>query len=277
MVLCAERVWYPSGMGYRLAATVLLGAVLAAPVPAGAAGAGANARPLRTLSFSVDVRVFEVRATPGEGIQAAAPGVAVKGRMVGGRPSTTSGNGERKQSATLKATGSIDVDVLSATDDAGLVVDVAENALERMRPKVRIVVAPDGAIFYDPKEARNLSEEELTVVRWLARGFYGDRPTDPGTAWTVDQSANGHVDLERYRVVARDAHNVTLDYALEEKLPGAGGYAATREGSLVYDTAMIVPVKARFQTESRRQVGATYETTRTSITLALVADSFAKR
>jgi hypothetical protein len=265
-------------MGYRLPAIALL-AVLAAPVPAGAAGAGAaaNARPLRTLSFNVDVHVSEVRATPGEGIQAAAPGVAVKGRVIGGRPSTTSGNGERKQAVSLKATGSIDVDVLSATDDAGLVVDVSENALERMRPKVRIVLGPDGAIFYDPREARNLSEEEIAVVRWLARGFYGDRPTDPGTTWTVDQSANGHVDLEHYRVVAHDAHNVTLEYALEEKVPGAAGYAATREGSLVYDTALIVPIKATFRSEARRQVGAAYETTRTSVTLTLTADSFAKR
>ncbi|HEY6237320.1 MAG TPA: hypothetical protein VIW69_19620, partial [Candidatus Elarobacter sp.] len=117
-------------MGYRsvpavkaVSAAVLLAAVLAAPPPAAAAGA----RPLRTLSFSVDVHVSEVRATPGEAIQAASPGIAVKGRVIGGRSGTTSGNGERKQAASFKATGSIDVDVLSATDDAGLVVDVSEN------------------------------------------------------------------------------------------------------------------------------------------------------
>jgi hypothetical protein len=266
-------------MGNRLPAAVLLGAVLAAPVAAGAVGAPAagTPRPLRTLSFSVDVRVSELRETPGEGIQGTRPGVMVKGRIVGGRSGAQSGSGERTLGATMKAKGSIDVDVISATDDAGLVVDVAENALDRMRPKVRIVLGPDGAVFYDPKNAVNLTEEEVAVVRWLARGFYGDHPTEPGTAWTVDQSANGHVDLEHYRVIARDAHNVTLDYALEEKVPGASGYAATREGSLVYDTALIVPVKASFQSEAHRQVGAAYETTRTSVTLALLTDSFAKR
>jgi hypothetical protein len=131
-------------------------------------------------------------------------------------------------------------------------------------------------VYYDPKNAENLTEEEVAIVRWLARGFFGDHPTNPGTAWTVDQSANGHVDLEHYRVIARDAHNVTLDYSLEEKVPGATGYAATREGSLVYDTALIVPLKATFLSESRRQVGAAYETTRTSVSLTLAADSFAK-
>ncbi|HEY6234599.1 MAG TPA: hypothetical protein VIW69_05740 [Candidatus Elarobacter sp.] len=262
-------------MGFRLPATVLLAALVAAPAAAGAVTAAA--RPLRTLSFSVQVSVSEQVATPGEGIQGTRPAVLVKGRLVRGGTNTTTGSGERTRGATLKATGSIDVDVISATDDAGLVLDVAENALERMRPKVRIVLAPDGAVFYDPKNAANLTEEEIAVVRWLARGFYGDHPTEPGTMWTIDQSANGHVDLEHYRVVAHDAHNVTLDYALEEKAPGATGYAATREGSLVYDTALIVPLKATFQSEARRQVGAGYETTRTSVTLALTADSFAKR
>jgi hypothetical protein len=270
-------------MGFRLTAavlvwaTVLSAALAAAPATARAAGAPGVARPLRTLRFTVDVRVTETRATPGDALHGTRPAVSVKGRMTRGGSSTATGSGERTVGATLKATGSIDVDVISATDDAGLVVDVAENAPERMRPTVRIVLAPDGAVFYDPKNAANLSEEEIAVVRWLARGFYGDHPTDPGTAWTVDQSANGHVDIEHYRVVAhdaRDAHNVTLDYALEEKVPGASGYAASREGSLVYDTALIVPLKATFQSEARRQVGDAYQTTRTSVTLALTADSF---
>jgi hypothetical protein len=231
---------------------------------------------VRTLSFDVDVHVLALRDTPGEGIHGTRPATPVKGRMVNGRAGGATGSGDRTQGAALTAKGSIGVDVVAVTDDAGLVVDVFEAALERTRPKVRVMLGPDGAVFYDPKNAENLTEEEITLVRWLARGFYGDHPTDPGTSWTVDQSANGHVDLERYRVVSRDAHQITLDYALEEKVGGTTGYEGTRGGSLVYDTAMSVPVKATFQTESRRQVGATYETTRTSVTLILKADSFAK-
>jgi hypothetical protein len=257
-------------------AIVLAGGAFAAPVVAGAAGTAAAARPVRTLSFEVDVHVLALRETPGEGIHGTRPAVTVKGRMVAGRPGGATGNGDRTQGAAVTAKGSIGVDVIAATDDAGLVVDVSESAPERTRPKVRIVLGPDGAVFYDPKNAENLTEEEITLVRWLARGFYGDHPTDPGTTWTVDQSANGHVDVERYRVVARAANQITLEYGLEEKVGGATGYAGTRGGSLVYDTAMIVPVKATFQTEARRQVGTAYETTRTSVTLTLKSDSFAK-
>jgi hypothetical protein len=260
-----------------LPAIVAVAGLVAAPLLAGAAGVSGSNRPLRALSFDVDVHVSARRETPGEGIYGTRPGVAVKGRIVNGRPGGATGNGERTEAAAVTTKGSIGVDVLAATDDAGLVVDVSETATERTRPKVRIVLAPDGAVFYDPKNASNLTEEEITVVRWLARGFLGDRPTELGTSWTVDQSANGHVDIERYRVVARDANQVTLEYALEEKVGGATGYAGTRGGSLVYDTAMIVPLRATFQTEARRQVGAAYETTRTSITLTLTSDSFAKR
>ena len=272
-------------MGYRLPARalsavpaiVVLTGVLGASSVARAAGTAGGGHPVRTLSFDVDVHVLALRETPGEGIHGTRPAIQVKGRMVNGRPGGATGSGDRTQGAAVTAKGSIGVDVVAATDDAGLVVDVSENAVERTRPKVRIVVGPDGAVFYDPKNAENLTEEEITLVRWLARGFFGDHPTEPGTTWTVDQSANGHVDVERYRVVARDAHQITLEYGLEEKVGGATGYAGTRGGSLTYDTAMIVPVKASFQTEARRQIGTAYETTRTSVTLTLVTDSFAKR
>ena len=258
-------------------AIVVSAGLFAAPVAAGAAGTSASGHPLRTLTFDVDVHVLALRETPGEGIRGTRPATPVKGRMVNGRPGGATGSGDRTQGAAVTAKGSIGIEVVAATDsDAGLVVDVSESAVERTRPKVRIVLGPDGAVFYDPKNAENLTEEEITLVRWLARGFYGDHPTEPGTSWTVDQSANGHVDVERYRVVARDANQITLEYGLEEKVGGATGYAGTRGGSLVYDTVMIVPLKAMFQTEARRQVGSTYETTRTSVTLTLKSDSFAK-
>ncbi len=137
-------------------------------------------------------------------------------------------------------------------------------------------MGPDGTLLYDPANAANLTEEEIAVVRWLARGFYGEHPRDPGTAWTVDQSTSGRVDVEHYRVLSRDRDRITLDYALQEKVAGATGYDASREGSLVYDTALVVPVKATFESSSRRQYGPTLSTTRSTITLTLTADSFGR-
>ncbi len=118
-----------------------------------------------------------------------------------------------------------------------------------------------------------------------ARGAGGGAPrragvraaTEPGTAWTVDQSSNGYSDVEHYRVVARDAGRVTLDYTQDQKMSGAGGFAGTRGGSLVYDTTRTVPLRAAFDSQSRRRTGSTNETLHASVTLTLLADSFAKR
>jgi hypothetical protein len=258
-------------MSHRLLISACLAALVVAPAPARAIEAG---RALRTLDFAVDVHVSERHETPGEGIRSNRVGAIVKGRSVGGQGGTQ-GSGESKVGAAISAKGSIRVAVLGATEaDAGLIVEVSETATERTRPNVRVAVATDGSMVYDPKDAPNLTEEEIAVLRWLARGFYGDRPTTAGTSWTVDLSANGRTDIERYRVIAKEAQRVTLDYALEEKVGGTSGYDATREGSLLYDTAMIVPVKATFQTQARRQVGPTYEITRTSVTVTLISDSF---
>ena len=258
-------------MRRRWPAAVLATAMVAAPFAALAEGTPVTAAPLRTLTFDVAVHVAAVRVAPGEGTTGAGR-PAPLGQMVGTRP-----NGATPATGALAARGSIGIDVVGVTGDARLVIDIAETAVKRTRPKVRVEVASDGVVFYDPKNAENLTDEELALVHWLARGFYGDHPTEPGTAWTVDQSANGFVDVEHYRVVARDAHHVTLEYTQEQKASGTSVFAGTRGGSLVYDTARTVPVRATFQGESRRQVGAALETLRTSVTLTLTADSFAKR
>jgi hypothetical protein len=257
---------------HRSAAIVLAAAVLAAPLIAVAATEPDPAHPLRTLTFDVDVHVAAVRMAPGEGTTGAGR-PAPLGQIVGSRPTT----GTTPATGALAARGSIGVDIVAVTDDAKLIIDVAETAVKRTRPKVRIEVASDGVVYYDPKNAENLTDEELALARWLARGFYGDHPTEPGTAWTVDQSANGYSDVEHYRVVARDAHHVTLEYTQEQKTSGTSLFAGSRGGSLVYDTALAVPLRATFQGESRRQIGAARETLRTSVTLTLTADSFAKR
>jgi hypothetical protein len=235
------------------------------------AGAADTPRPVRTLTFACSVSVAERRETPGN---AESTRIVNAGRGSEVMESMPIGNGESDLTARIEAKGSISVDVLSATDDAGLVVEVAESADSRTRPKVRIAVGQDGALFYDPATSSKLTEEEIAVVRWLARGFYGDHPRDPGTSWAVDQSANGHVDVEHYRVVSHDRDRVTLDYVLDEAAAGANGYNASRAGSLVYDTVLIIPVKANFQSSARRQMGSTLITTRSTVALTLTADSF---
>ena len=111
-------------------------------------------------------------------------GIYVRGRLVGG-DTPTSGSGEQHTTAAQASKGTIAVDVVQATSDAGLVIDIAETTDALARPKVRMAIAADGTLFFDPGAVAKLSEEELAVARWLGRGFYGDRPTEsapPGSS-----------------------------------------------------------------------------------------------
>ena len=252
------------------AAAALLGG---APVFASAAE---PIRPLRTLTYTVDVSIVDQIET-GSAVIANGnrPPTSTGGRTGRQRTAAASaGSGTRGTGLTIATKGTIVVEVIQATADAGLIVDVSEDAPKRMRPKLRVGVSADGALLYDPASGDKLSVEEAAVIRWLGRGFYGDHPTEIGTAWTVDQSSKGYTDIERYRVLSRDASRITLNYASEESSSVAGGYAGSREGSLVYDTALVVPLKADFDAVAHRQISEGYNTLRTSVRLTLTADSF---
>ncbi len=232
--------------------------------------------PLRTLSYAVELSITDKRDTPGGGIFPTRAGWDVKGKIInGGNP--TRGNGEDNAAVNVEAKGAISVDVVEATDDFGLVVDVAEDAPSRAHPKVRVVIGPTGEMVYDLRRDGDLSEEERALVRWLARGFYGEHSLEPGTVWTVDDSSNGATVVEHYRVLSSEPHLVTLDYQLDEKTKGSEGFSGRRTGSLVYDTALIVPVKAEFREDARRMVNGAFDTLRSSFTFALTADSFARK
>jgi hypothetical protein len=235
-------------------------------------------KPLRSLVYDLAVSIGIVRRTHQSPLSTTIR--VVRGRGANGAaavPRGAGGGNEDANTAALEARGSIAVDVIAATADGGLVVDMAEAAPGRNRAKVRFAVTADGMVAYDPKRADDVSEEELALGRWLARGFYGDHPRDAGAKWTIDQSGNGVAVAEHYRVRSADDRRVTLDYRLEEAGSGAGSFTATREGSLVYDTGLTVPLRATYEGATRRQFADAYDEMHTSIVLTLTVDSFAKK
>jgi len=249
-------------------------------VPAGIAGISqqparaADVAPLRTLRYAVEVSIKDRRETQGGGIAGTRPGMEFKGHVVGGG-NPTRGDGDSTAGVAVSAKGAIAVDVVAATDDMGLIVDVAEDAPSRTHAKVRVAIPSRGELLFDPKRAADVSEEERALLHWLARGFFSERSATPGTYWTVDESGEGRIDVERYRVLSSDQHRVTLNYELEEKGAGSEGFAGRRTGSLVYDTALVVPVKASFDEEAHRTVDGGFDTLRSQFAFELTADSFA--
>ncbi len=263
-------------MANRVLASAFLAALCAAPAPAPAAELILH--PVRTLVYDLAITVGNVRKAKEE--ERAAP-VYIPRRTSNAAPPPPSrhrpGAGEATSAVALEAKGSIVVDVMIATGDGGLVVDLTENAIGRTRPKVRFAISGDGQVAYDPKEVENVSREELALARWLARGFYGEHPTERGTEWTNDQSTNGLSGAEHYRVTGAADNRVTLAFAMEEKGAGAASYGETRQGSLVYDIALIVPVQVTYQGHAHRDYFGAFDTTTTSVTLTLRSDTFAKK
>lgn len=263
-------------MANRVVASALLAALCAVPAPVRAAELVLH--PVRTLVYDLVVSVGNIRKAKQE--ERAAP-VSMPRRSSNiappPAPAHRPGIPEATSVASLDAKGSIVVAVMAATADGGLVVDLTETATGRSRPTVRFAIAGDGQVAYDPKQAENVTPEELALARWLARGFIGEHPAERGTEWTTDQSGNGLSGLEHYRVTAAAENRLTIDFATEEKTAGAASYGETRQGSLVYDVALIVPVQLTYQGQAHRELFGAYDTTLTSVTLTLRSDTFAKK
>jgi hypothetical protein len=260
--------------GRRVIPLLVIAALAAIPAPA---RAGDLLKPLRTLVYDVALTVGIVHRTPRASQNTLVTGgIGRAARAQGIVPGAQGGPTEDVSRAGVETRGTIAVDVIAATGDGGLVADISETAPGRTRAKVRLAVSHDGSVVADPKFVNDVTEEEVSLARWLARGFYSDHPREAGTLWTVDQSGNGVVAAEHYRVLSAANQRVTLAYALEQS-DSAASFALTRQGSLVYDTGFIVPISATYEAQARRQLFEAVDETHTSVVLKLTADSFAKK
>ena len=220
--------------------------------------ADAAAKPLRTLTYDLEMTIGNVREIHIDAIGTAGSGVSNTG-------------------AALESKGSINVDVIAVTGDGGMVVDVSENASNRSHAKVRVAIAKGGAVVYDPKQTDNVTVEEFALLSWLSRGFYAPPADPPGTTWDTDASAQNVTGKNHYRVISVSGDTVTLDCRTEERKGGVDSFDMTRIGTLVYDMKMVVPRSATFQEINHSQRLGHYDTTNVSVTLKLANDTFAKK
>ncbi len=238
----------------RTLVAVVVCAALAAPLAATAQ----TSKPLRTLTYDLQMSVGVVRSVQRDAIGTAG---STHGDFAGGAESK----------------GTITVEVIAATTDGGLVADVRENAATRSRPVVRVAITAAGGLTYDPKQAHNVTDEEDTLLRWLARGFVGADDRSAGAAWNIDTSAAGTRAAEHYRVVTADGSLLHLEYKAESKSSGLGGGDMTRAGTLVYDAKLAVPESASYKDIVHRQQLGSFDTTEMSVQYKLTSDSLAKK
>jgi hypothetical protein len=171
--------------------------------------------------------------------------------------------------------GKLLVDVIAATPDGGLVVDVAYTGKLHNQPTMRVAVFPDGRLSAAP--GKNIGPEALHLLPLLARGFVANRAIEAGASWTVNAPAPAR-GATTYRVSSVQGEAATI--ALEGSLtvPGAGGFDESDTGTTTYATDLLSPIAYDLNARIHRQISVEESTTTTlHLVATLVSDSFAKK
>lgn len=231
-------------------------AVLAAPLAAAAADAPA---PIRQLTFATEVLITSQRQVRVDKI-----GVAS-----GGNTDTYGG--------ASKDIGDIKVDVIAATTDGGLVVDISETGDTRHAPVVRVAIDDVGQLGVDPRRFADLTEEERSLLPLLGRGFFKGHEATAGEKWTVAENGKNVIDSSEYRVISIGGESdVNLELNRVMRATGTAPYDALRKGTIVYDRKMNVPKAVNLTERTHGGTFAETDVTDLSINLRLSSDSFKK-
>jgi hypothetical protein len=239
-------------------ANLFLGASARASVAADAASPTEPLKVLRHLEFYVTVGESSTTETKVSGFDA--------GSESG---HATADNG------SLDAHGTIAVDVVGATSDGGLAVDVSENAASRESPPIRVGIL-NGKLYYDPHTIVN--EEERDVLLFLDRGFVKPDTLAAGTTWNDDAAGSGMTTHATYKVKTVDdqAKTIALDFEASTDVSGPNGYQADTHGTMTYDTAVSVPLDFTLWRRTHVEQPGRLTTVDTKLSATLREDSLRK-
>jgi hypothetical protein len=230
--------------------------------PLAASAADAPAPPLRTLVYSVQLSTLTKNEEQTSGFNAAGNGGSI-------------GHGAVARTAEASDEGSLTVDVIGATADLGLVVDVSFAGKNSQQPATRVAIFADGHLTYDP--AKQISVEAARILPLLARGLLNGRDVSPGATWKTD-AAGPAKGTTTYHVIDVHGMQATIGIESDIKVPGPRGYDEQDQGKTTYATDRVCPVSVDLQARSRRSASADqYVTTTMHLTATLVSDSFAKK
>ncbi|MGB6986028.1 MAG: hypothetical protein WBD74_08680 [Candidatus Aquilonibacter sp.] len=169
-------------------------------------------------------------------------------------------------------TGKIEVTVVQATPDGGLVVDGGETIDRADKPLQTIRCALYGAttdVVCDLNVGATL--EELMLLTYLGRQFLDTSRLDDKGHWhTTPHVKSGTMDIQSDFTVSKvDGQKITITVDREER---NGGYRSTTTGNLLYDAAMDVPDSIRLETAATQTRGEAD----VNLDCRLLSDSMAK-
>jgi hypothetical protein len=199
----------------KITRLVLALAALAALVPA-----AATAAPIRTLvyHFSYDARNFG--SAPAAG---------------GGTVNENSGFG------TSARAGKLTVEIMAATGDGGLVVDVTENVDRADRPMQKIRCAIYGkTVDAICDQGVGATDEQQTLLEYLGRFFYDPTLLDDKGHWHTTTMIKGATVVDDdFTVEKTDGSLLTIK--IDRKAVG-NGVKESRSGTMLYNADLVVPM-----------------------------------
>lgn len=227
--------------------------MMCAPSQVWAAEGPPAAAPIRHM-------VFDVGVTATSRLEIKRSGIGVAG-----------GNADQ-YAGGLQSKGRVIADVIAATAQSGLVIDISEDAQTRKSPVVRVAVLPNGALSYDPKA--EITDEEAWLLRFLARGLI-DKNLAPGATFELRNDGAVVKELTSFHVTGvDDKGRLKLDVDATVKAGGAQGYDGTTHGRIVYDAAKTIPVSIVLATRTHQESISRLNTVDLQIDFDLAEDSF---
>jgi len=238
----------------------VLAIVLPLPAPA------ADAKPLRTLVFQV---AYSIVSTSEHRIS----GLGGSSMTQPDSTNAAAGPTSVSQGFAVDDSGTMVVDVVAATADKGLVVDVSYNGKTTRQPPIRVAILSDGRLGYDPKKP--ICDQAIQLLPLLARGAFSDRELSTGVAWTVPflPPLSGS---KTYRVTGVTGADATFAVSTEVSTKGPQAFEEHSDGTLQYATDLQTPRRFDVQMRNRHFTPEGGQTTDTRLTATLQSDSLSK-
>lgn len=222
-------------------------------------------KPLRTLVYAIQFSAQTRNAEQTSGFTGSDSG-----------PSGTAvGHGLVERNSTASDDGTLTVNVIGASQDAGLVVDAAFAGKISSQPPVRVAIFADGRLSFDPQKP--LAAPAARLLPLLARGFVAGRDVSAGSTWKTELAAPANGSFT-YRVSQLNGEVATIVMDGDIRVAGPRGYDETDHGTTTYATDRLCPVSFDLTARSRHQASADqYVTENAHLTATLVSDTFAKK
>lgn len=191
---------------------------------------------------------------------------------------SVSGSGISNYKSGTNDKGEIDVDILGAQPDSGVILRVSEKGeSNRSAPAAECVVY--GTTAYVCQNDVRVNEEEFAIVRLLGTNFYDPVKLDTHKHWNVtDNGANFSFSAD-YTIASQNADLLGIDETRNVTATSPSGKLTTQvTGKVAYDRGKTIPVELSEYTIERgngQHIGD-HSTTTTTVDIKLASDSGVK-